>query len=70
MTDLIVGIISLIGMLFLGIGWGARRANKNRAAKDAKQHSETLKRATEARDAVDNLDDHAVLDRLRKRSRK
>lgn len=70
MTDLIVGLVSLLGAIFLGIAWGGRKANQRRDAKDAKRHNQTLKRSTEARDAVDDLSDDAVLDRLRKRSRK
>lgn len=70
MTDLIVGIISLIGAIFLAVAWGGRRADRRREAKNAKRHDETLKRSTEARDAVDDLSDPDVLERLRKRSRK
>lgn len=70
MTDLIVGIIVIVLAVLGGGVWGDRRANRRHAVKEARRETETLKRATEARDAVDHLDDDAVLDRVRKRSRK
>ena len=73
MTDLyaiVAGVISLIVGMVLAVIWGGGKANAKRDAQDARRETETLKRATEARDAVDHQSDDAVLDRLRKRSGK
>lgn len=70
MIELIASLVMVVLAALGGTVWGGRRANRRRAIKDARREMETLKRATEARDAVDHLDDDAVLDRLRKRSRK
>lgn len=73
MTDLYAFLaagISLIVAFVMAVIWGGGKANARRDAQDARRETETLKRATEARDAVDDLSDPDVLDRLRQRSRK
>lgn len=66
----LAGIVSLIAALAGAALWGGRSANARRNARDARRAVETYRSATEARDAVDDLSDPDVLDRLRKRSRK
>ena len=68
MTDLIVGIISLIGALFLGIGWGARRASKRHAAKDAEAYRKSTEELDDA-EASAGTDPDLMREWLRERGK-
>lgn len=67
-------ILAVIGAVLASIAGafvaGARSSKHKRDAQDARRDADTFRKATEAQDAVDDLPDDAVTDRLRDRARK
>lgn len=59
---------SIAAAIIGAFAMGARSSKHKRDAQAARRKADTFRKATEAQNAVDDLSDDAVTDRLRKRA--